>query len=54
MMFDIGELVRHRKRMHDNVGIVINVKWITSGYDVQILWPEGRVSNHHSNCLELI
>ena len=54
MLFDIGELVQHKRRRFDNVGIVVNVKWITSGYDVQVLWPEGRIANHHSNCLESI
>ena len=54
MMFDIGDLVKHSRQRLDNVGIVINVKWIISGYDVQVLWPEGRIANHHSNCLESI
>ena len=52
--FCTGELVRHRRSTFTHVGIVINVKTIFDGYDVQVLWPEGRIANHHSNCLEII
>ena len=51
-----GDLVKHRRYILSlsGVGIVLNVKLITSGYDVQVLWREGRIVNHHSNCLESI
>ena len=55
MLFDVGELVKHKRGKYDDVGIVINVMPITNGHwDVQVLWPEGRIANHHSNCLEFI
>lgn len=53
-IFNIGDLVRHYRKNYEAFGIVINVKPITTGYDVQVLWPEGRIANHHSNCLEAI
>ena len=54
--FEKGDLVKHKRYIlpMSGVGIVLNVKLITTGYDVQVMWPEGRIVNHHSNCLELI
>lgn len=54
--FDHGDLVIHRRKhcAYHGAGIVINVKRILGGYDVQVLWPEGRIANHHSNCLEAL
>jgi len=53
-LFEKGDLVRHRGSydFYKNVGIVIDVKPLTNGYDIQVLWPESRIANHHSNALE--
>ena len=52
--FETGGLVKHRRKLGLHVGIVIHVKTIVRGYDVQVVWPDGRIANHHSNCLEAI
>jgi len=53
--FATGDLVRHRKNqyIHDT-GIVLSVKKILGGLDVEVLWPEGRIIRHHSSCLEIL
>ena len=48
-----GALVSHKRRK-GSIGIVLSAKQILGGYDVQVLWPEARIVNHHSNCLEFI
>ena len=55
-LFEQGDLVIHRgnSSFYKNVGIVIDVKPLTTGYDIQVLWPEGRIANHHSNALEYL
>jgi len=54
--FEVGELVKHKRssKAYKDIGIVVHVKQIFRGYDVQVLWPDGRIANHHSNCLEVI
>ena len=54
--FEKGDLVKHKRYIlpMSGVGIVLNVKELTQGYDIQVMWSEGRIVNHHSNCLELI
>lgn len=53
--FATGDLVRHRKNQRCHAtGIVLSVKEILGGLDVEVLWPEGRIVRHHSNCLEAI
>tara|TARA_R110001599_G_scaffold351089_1_gene582167 strand:+ start:252 stop:443 length:192 start_codon:yes stop_codon:yes gene_type:complete len=51
----IGDLVLHkRKNMYPHLGIIMNVKKIVSGWDIEVYWSLTRISKHHSNCLETI
>ena len=53
--WSVGELVSHKKTsMYPYTGIILNVRKIVSGWDVEVYWTLTRISKHHSNCLESI
>lgn len=51
----VGKLVSHRHmRRYPPVGLIMNIRKITSGWDIEVYWSQSRISNHHSNCLEIV
>jgi hypothetical protein len=53
--WQVGELVTHSLfKMYPHAGIILSVKKIVSGWDIEVFWSLDRIGRHHSNCLEIV
>lgn len=53
--WQVGDLVSHNLvNRYPNIGIILNVKKIVSGWDIEVFWTLERIGRHHSNCLEAV